>query len=32
MIEVWKVDQYGRHNLYGYGTTLVPMSSGDHDI
>lgn len=32
MVEVWKVDNFGRHNLYGYGTTLVPMATGDHEV
>ena len=32
LLEVWKVDSYGRHNLYGYGTLAIPMSSGDYDL
>lgn len=32
ILEVWKIDNYGRHNLYGYGTSVVPMASGDHQI
>jgi len=26
------VDNYGRHNIYGYGTAVIPMASGDHEI
>ena len=28
LMEVWRVDEYGRHNIYGYGTFAVPMASG----
>jgi hypothetical protein len=28
MIEVWKVDADGRHNIYGYGTLALPMGTG----
>jgi B9 domain-containing protein 2 len=30
MIEVWRVDEHGRHNIYGYGTVALPMASGSH--
>ena len=30
LIEVWRVDSNGRHNIYGYGTVSFPMGSGYH--
>ena len=30
LFEVWKVDEYGRHNICGYGTASMPMGSGCH--
>jgi len=30
LLEVWKVDEYNRHNIYGYSTVSVPMASGCH--
>jgi B9 domain-containing protein 2 len=32
LVEIWRVDEYGRHNIYGYGTAAVPMASGWHRI
>lgn len=32
LMEVWRVDEYGRHNIYGYGTFAVPMASGWHSL
>lgn len=26
------MDNYGRHNIYGYGTVVVPMASGDFNL
>jgi len=28
LVEVWKVDEDGRHNIYGYGTMVVPFANG----
>lgn len=30
LAEVWRVDEYGRHSIYGYGTLAFPMASGQH--
>jgi len=32
LCEVWRIDQDGRHNVYGYGTMCLPMSSGDYNL
>ena len=32
MIEVWKVDADGRHNIYGYGTLALPMGTGEYSL
>jgi B9 domain-containing protein 2 len=32
LVEVWRVDEYGRHNIYGYGTLAIPMASGWHKL
>uniref|UniRef100_A0A7E4UYF3 B9 domain-containing protein 2 n=1 Tax=Panagrellus redivivus TaxID=6233 RepID=A0A7E4UYF3_PANRE len=31
-IEVWHHDQYGRQEVYGYGTAFIPSSPGEHMI
>ena len=32
MAEVWKVDEDGRHNIYGYGTMVVPFKNGEYKM
>ena len=32
MIEVWKVDNYGRHNIFGYGILSIPMATGQYNM
>eukprot|EP00919_Chromeraceae_sp_WS-2016_P000105 GHVR01000295.1.p1 GENE.GHVR01000295.1~~GHVR01000295.1.p1 ORF type:complete len:103 (+),score=8.13 GHVR01000295.1:640-948(+) len=32
LIEVWKIDEHGRHNIYGYGTLAIPMGSGEYNL
>lgn len=32
LIEVWHCDQYGRKEIYGYGTIYVPTSPGEHEV
>ena len=32
LIEVFHSDQYGRHEVYGYGSVFVPTSPGEHKV
>ena len=32
LLEAWKVDSDGRHNIYGYGTLAVPMATGQYQL
>ena len=31
-VEVWGVDEYGRHTIYGYGVVSVPCSPGNYNL
>lgn len=32
LVEVWKVDEDGRHNIYGYGTQVLPFANGEYRL
>jgi len=32
LMEIWHYDQYGRQEIYGYGTLFVPTSPGNHEV
>lgn len=29
---MWKVDEDGRHNIYGYGTIVMPFANGEYKL
>jgi len=31
-LQIWHHDQFGRQELYAYGTVFVPVAPGDHEI
>ncbi|KAK0400382.1 hypothetical protein QR680_003470 [Steinernema hermaphroditum] len=31
-LQIWHYDEYGRQELYGYGTVFVPTAPGEHTI
>lgn len=32
LLEVWHCDQYGRQEIYGYGSVFLPTSPGEHEV